>query len=276
MFTFNIMHFDLSLESLLYASDLTIFMSIFVTYIVSAMLLVWIIYCPWFRNFFSSLKGIQGTFYSPAAAMFSLAAAFMGSTLVANFNANTDAIRDERRASMTYIDFVTHTPPFTDKNLQFEVKRYLQSSLEEEWPLLKEEKTSPATEALFQSIFLKTMAIAPVLDGTQAGRGLEQILGSWYEARSKRISFRWHQIDYVRWWVLFVVAFLLQVSVAAVHLGERKRTMATAIGIISALIIAVITPLALTVNHYSGLMQVSKTPLNDVYKKLDEQFSGDM
>jgi uncharacterized PurR-regulated membrane protein YhhQ (DUF165 family) len=75
---------------------------------------------------------------------------------------------------------------------------------------------------------------------------------------------------------LFVVAFLLQVSVAAEHLGERKRTKATAIGIISALIIAVITPLALTVNHYSGLMEVSKTPLNDVYKKLDEQFSGDM
>jgi hypothetical protein len=51
--------------------------------------------------------------------------------------------------------------------------------------------------------------------------------------------------------------------------------MSLSLGIITALIIAVITPLAMNVNHYSGLLQVSKMPLNEVYEILSEQFSDD-
>jgi len=75
--------------------------------------------------------------------------------------------------------------------------------------------------------------------------------------------------------VLIAVALLLQISVAATHLGSSRKAMSLSMGITTALIIAVITPLALNVNHYSGLLEVSKMPLNEVYEILSEQFSDD-
>ncbi|NQW70705.1 MAG: hypothetical protein HQ457_10005 [Betaproteobacteria bacterium] len=72
-----------------------------------------------------------------------------------------------------------------------------------------------------------------------------------------------------------MLAFLLQISVAATHLASSKRAMSLSMGITTALIISVMTPLALNVCQYSGLLQVSKMPFEEVYGILSEQFSDD-
>ena len=261
--------------SLLYSADIVIFVYIFGLYAFIATSIILLIYSPRLSGFFSSFKGIHGTFYSPAATMFALISAFMGATLVGGFNAHTESINRERTALLLYVDFVNFTPQLANQNLQYQVKNYLQSVLEEEWSLLENQKTSRRTEELFQGIFISTLKVAPTLEGTYAGRELAKILDSWYEARSKRLSFRWHHIEIFRWSVLIVVAFLLQISVAATHLGCSRRAMSLSLGITTALIIAVITPLAFNVNHYSGLLQVSKMPLNEVYEILNQQFTND-
>jgi hypothetical protein len=202
-------------------------------------------------------------------------AAFMGATLVSSFNAHTESINQERTALLLYVDFINNTPPLANQNLQYQVKVYLQSALEEEWPLLEHEKISKNTGELFQGIFLRTIKIAPVLEGTQAGRELARVLDSWYEARAKRLSYRWKHVEHLRWGVLLMVAFLLQLSVAAAHLSSSRRAMSLSLGITTALIISVMTPLALNINHYSGALQVSKMPLNEVYEILSEQFGDD-
>jgi hypothetical protein len=238
-------------------------------------MIIWVAYTPRLRNFFLSFEGIHGTFYSPAATMFALLAAFMGASLVSSFNAHTESINQERTALLLYVDFVNNTPQLANQNLQYQVKQYLQSALEEEWPLLEHEKVSKNTGELFQGIFLKTIKIAPVLEGTQAGRELAKVLDSWYEARAKRLSYRWKHVEILRWGVLFTVAFLLQLSVAATHLSSSKRAMILSLGITTALIVSVITPLALNINHYSGLLEVSQKPLYEVYEILSEQFRDD-
>jgi hypothetical protein len=207
--------------------------------------------------------------------MFALLAAFMGASLVSSFNSHTESINQERTALLLYVDFINNTPLLANQNLQYQVKQYLQSAIEEEWPLLEHEKISRNTGELFQGIFLKTLKIAPAFEGTQAGRELAKVLDSWYEARAKRLSYRWKHIEILRWGVLFTVAFLLQLSVAATHLASSKRAMSLSMGITTALIISVITPLALNVNHYSGLLQVSKMPFEEVYAVLSEQFNDD-
>lgn len=269
------MNFQSFFSALLYAHDFVIFLYIFGLYACIAFFIVLLVYTPRLSGFFSSFKGVHGTFYSPAATMFALISAFMGATLVSGFNAHTESINRERTALLLYVDFVNFTPQLANQNLQYQVKHYLQSALEEEWPLLEHQKTSKKTDEWFQGIFLSTLKVAPALEGTQAGRELAKILDSWYEARSKRLSYRWHHIEILRWSVLIAVAFLLQISVAATHLGSPRRVMSLSLGITTALIIAVITPLALNVNHYSGLLQVSKMPLNEVYEILSEQFGDD-
>ena len=77
---------------------------------------------------------------------------------------------------MLYVDFVNFTPQLATQNLQYQVKNYLQSGLEEEWLLLEHEKTSKKTDEWFLGIFLSTLRIAPALEGTQAGRELAKIL----------------------------------------------------------------------------------------------------
>jgi hypothetical protein len=269
------MHFKSFLNTLFYSPDSIIFMVVFGVYVAIALFIVLVVYTPRLRGFFSSFNGIQGTFYSPAATMFALLAAFMGASLVSGFNSHTESISQERTALLLYIDFVNNTPPLANQNLQYQVKQYLQSTIEEERPLLEHEKISRNTGELFQGIFVKTIKIAPALEGTQASRELAKVLDSWYEARAKRLSYRWKHIEILRWGVLFTVAFLLQLSVAATHLGSPKRAMILSLGITTALIISVITPLALNVNHYSGLLQVSLTPLNEVYEILSQQFHDD-
>jgi len=269
------MNFQSFLGTILYSHDFVIFMCIFGFYTCIAFIIVLLVYTPRLSGFFSSFNGIQGTFYSPAATMFALISAFMGATLVSGFNAHTESINQERTALLLYVDFINMTPQLTNQNLQYQVKQYLQSALDEEWPLLEREKTSKRTGELFQGIFYSTIKVAPTLEGTQAGKELAKILDSWYEARAKRLSFRWHHIEILRWSVLIAVAFLLQISVAATHLGSSRRAMSLSMCITTALIIAVITPLALNVNHYSGLLEVSKMPLNEVYEILSEQFGND-
>ena len=75
------MDFKSFLNSLFYSSDLVIFMSIFGVYVSIALIITLIIYTPRLKGFFSSFEGINGTFYSPAASMFALLAAFMGSNV---------------------------------------------------------------------------------------------------------------------------------------------------------------------------------------------------
>jgi hypothetical protein len=269
------MHFKSFLNTFFYSPDLNIFLGIFGVYVAIALFIVLIVYTPRLRGFFSSFNGIHGTFYSPAATMFALLAAFMGASLVSSFNAHTESINHERTALLLYVDFINNTPPLANQNLQYQVKNYLQSALEEEWPLLEHEKISKRTGELFQEIFLKTIKVAPVLEGTQAGRELAKILDSWYDARAKRLSYRWKQVEHLRWAVLITVAFLLQLSVAVTHISSSRRVMGLSLGITTALIVSVMTPLALNVNHYSGLLQVSKMPLNEVYEILSEQFADD-
>jgi len=269
------MDFKSLLSTLFYSPDLGIFLGIFVVYAAIALFIVLIVHIPRLRDFFSSFNGIHGTFYSPAATMFALLAAFMGASLVSSFNSHTESIDQERTALLLYVDFINNTPLLANQNLQYQVKQYLQSAIEEEWPLLEHEKISRNTGELFQGIFLKTLKIAPAFEGTQAGRELAKVLDSWYEARAKRLSYRWKHIEILRWGVLFMVAFLLQLSVAATHLASSKRAMSLSMGITTALIISVITPLALNVNHYSGLLQVSKIPFEEVYAVLSEQFNDD-
>lgn len=269
------MDFKSLLSTLFYSPDLGIFLGIFVVYAAIALFIVLIVHIPRLRDFFSSFNGIHGTFYSPAATMFALLAAFMGASLVSSFNSHTESINQERTALLLYVDFINNTPLLANQNLQYQVKQYLQSAIEEEWPLLEHEKISRNTGELFQGIFLKTLKIAPAFEGTQAGRELAKVLDSWYEARAKRLSYRWKHIEILRWGVLFMVAFLLQLSVAATHLASSKRAMSLSMGITTALIISVITPLALNVNHYSGLLQVSKIPFEEVYAVLSEQFNDD-
>jgi hypothetical protein len=269
------MQFKNFLNMLFYSDDLIIFLFIIGVYTSIALIIIWVVYTPRLRDFFLSFNGIHGTFYSPAASMFALAAAFMGSTLVISFNSHTDAIKDERTALLLYLDFVGNTPAMATKNLEYKVKEYLNYTLEEEWSLLEKQSISPNTESSFKEILKKTISAAPTLEGTQAGRQLGNILEDWYKARSKRISFRWHQVDHLRWMALFIVAFLLQISVAATHLTSSKRTMSLAVGITTVLIASVLIPLALNVDHYSGLLEVSKSPLNEVYEILNQQFAND-
>ncbi|MBT8536502.1 hypothetical protein G6715_01730 [Polynucleobacter paneuropaeus] len=103
--------FQSFLKSFFYFPDSVIFAYIFGLYTLIALIIVLLIYTPRLRGFFKSFNGIHGTFYSPAATMFALISAFMGATLVGNFNAHTESINQERTAPLLYVDFVNNTPP---------------------------------------------------------------------------------------------------------------------------------------------------------------------
>jgi uncharacterized membrane protein YdfJ with MMPL/SSD domain len=107
------MNFKSLLNSLFFSPDSTIFLSIFGVYVSVALIIILLFNTPRLRSFFSSFDGFKGTFYSPAASMFALLAAFMGATLINAFNTHTESINQERTALLLYVDFVNNTPPIS-------------------------------------------------------------------------------------------------------------------------------------------------------------------
>jgi hypothetical protein len=88
-------------------------------------------------------------------------------------------------------------------------------------------------------------------------------------ARQQRIGFRFHNVETTRWFALLFLGILAQMTVMITHLENRKKaTMAVALTIVSCLVISMTTLIALSVNPYEGMIQVSVEPIKSTLARI--------
>lgn len=88
-------------------------------------------------------------------------------------------------------------------------------------------------------------------------------------ARDIRLGLRYQGLESTRWYAILFLGILAQLTIMVTHLEKRKKApMAVALAIVTSLVFSITTLIALSVNPYDGMIQVSKVPLEGVLGRI--------
>jgi len=259
------------LKTLLYDSnDFVIFATVAGVFAFSGTLFFWVAFYPRFTNAVNKLVGINTTLYGPVTTLFTLTAALLGAAVWGNFQQINAAISSERVAIINYVFTIESAPQLRSAGLTEALAEYVVAVVEDEWPGLGKGTVSPRTSKAFQNLMQKSIAEAqkPELNSIVAPMFIRSI-EALRTARQHRIGFRFYNIETTRWFALFYLGILAQMTVTITHLENRKKVpMAAALLIVSCLVISMTTLIALSVNPYEGMIQVSREPIKSTLGRI--------
>ena len=259
------------LKTLLYdTNDFVLFATVAGTFALSGTLFFWIAFYPKFTNTVNKLVGINTTLYGPVTTLFTLTAALLGAAVWGNFQQTNAAISSERVAIINYVFTIESAPQLRSAGLTEALAEYVVAVVEDDWPTLGQGTVSPRTSKAFQTLMQKSIAEAqkPELNSIVAQMFIRSI-EALRNARQHRIGFRFIYIETTRWFAMLFLGILAQLTVTITHLDNRKKVpMAVALLIVSCLVISMTTLIALSVNPYEGMIQVSREPIKSTLGRI--------
>ncbi len=250
-------------ENLFYSSDLNIVLTFLLINLGTAV----------FLNLLQSNKktvavvgefdGINPSVLSLVGTMFSLSAAFLGSSTWGTWEANNDAVKQERLAIVSYIQILESSPELKASGLNNVLRDYVESAVKDEWPLLNDRKTSEDTNKKFQVLINETVNVAmrPEVGTVFSGflvRSIEQLK----MARHNRLGYRFQTVETTRWYAVIFLGLLTQLVTVLIHgSAQKKTTRIAALGIVTTLTFSIEVLIALSVDAYTGIVSISAEPL---------------
>jgi hypothetical protein len=255
---------------LYYTSDFVLIATIAGAFILSGALFFWIAFYPKFTNAVNKLVGMNTGLYGPVTTLFTLTAALLGAAVWGNFQQINAAISSERVAIINYVFTIESAPQLRSAGLTEALAEYVVAVVEDEWPRLSDGVVSSKTARAFQYLMKKSVAEAqnPELSSVVSPMFIRSI-EALRTARQQRIGFRFHNVETTRWFALLFLGILAQMTVMITHLENRKKaTMAVALTIVSCLVISMTTLIALSVNPYEGMIQVSVEPIKSTLARI--------
>ena len=256
---------------LYYTADYKIIATITGVFVFSGTLIFWIAFYPKFTSTMNKLVGVNKTLFAPVTTLFALTAAFLGASVWGNFQQINAAIGGERVAIINYVFTIESVPQLRSAGLAEALAEYVVAVVEDEWPGLSRGAVSQRTDKAFQYLMQKSVAEAqkPELSSVVSPvfiRSIEAL----HTARQHRIGFRYHNVETPRWLAMLFLGILAQLTVMITHLENRKKApMAAAVIILSCSVISMTTLIALSVNPYDGIIQVSKEPIKSTLERMN-------
>ena len=229
----------------------------------SGIFLFWIAFTPRLTKTVDKFVGVGLGFYGPVTTMFAFTAAFLGSSVWGNFQHINTAVGNERIAITSYRYTLASSDDLQASGLEAALFEYVESALHDEWPLLSDGEISLKTNKAFLQLMVLSSKVAqrPELNPITSGM-LVRATESLRVARLTRTGFRFYTSESTRWYAVLLLGILVQLAVMVTHLENRKKApMATALTIMSALIFSTVTLIAMSVQPFEGLIQVSRLPL---------------
>ena len=256
------------LDKLFYSGDLIIYSFIVGLFAANALILLWLTSRPWAKIYLESYIGVSNGLYRSVMTVFAFTAAFLGASVWGSFNINANSVNVERQAISILAETVSGTPTLNDEGIQSLLRNYVHSAIEDEWPILVNEQISQKTQVAFNQLRVRIIEVATNTKSSLVANMLIRAFEALDNARQVRINHRWHSIEPVRWYILFGVALLAQFAVVANHLDVARRPMALSLFIITTLIIIVVGLIAMSVNHYEGVVVISPEPFRKMLESL--------
>lgn len=226
-----------------------------------AALISWAFTRPASRGLAHSIEGIVPPFIGLPAVLFSLTAALMATSLWENYNVAIKAVRSESQAIATIIELSDSVSVINGHHLSNYAKEYAQSVVTDEWPKLSHHsEASSLTKKRFEDLRHATYQAADSLNGNAEAKALITAFQTINDGRKTRLGFVSFDVHPIRWYAMIILAVLVQLSTALVHVTKPKALM-VAVSVSTVIVLVPICTIAFTLSSpYVGAISISNSP----------------
>jgi len=211
------------------------------------------------------LKAISPVMLTPLAVLFGLIVAFICSQVWSDAQRASAAVAREASALHTVVLLAANFPGETEARARALVRRHIEDAANQEWPAMARQRaklgmvTAEASAALDLALSVRPQNDVQAL----AQREMLSALRSANDARRERIVISQSSIDWVKWAVVYLLAVLILVTIAFVHV-DNGGTAAIALTLFSLGVAACIVLIASHNRPFTGEISVGPELLMQV------------
>jgi len=255
----------ITFKSFFYLQDWQIILGFILFYFSISLSIYWLCCISNFKENLRAFHGVVAPYILVPMSIFALSSALLGVSVWDHFQNNAKAIGTEAQAIEAYITLVRSVPLEGKEHLVSDAKAYARSALTEEWGMIANEgHPHEGTSVYLQKLISDTveLAIESKLPTFLQSALLQSVQGI-NNARNARLSMINDEPDSIRWLSIILLGVMVLISVAMVHLDKPKPMLAT-LAVSTASICIVLSLVGLAVNPFSGMLMISKAPLEQV------------
>jgi hypothetical protein len=216
----------------------------------------------------TAFKAVSPVMLTPLAVAFGLIVGFLSAEVWSDTERASAAVAREASALGTVLLLATSFPGETEARIRALVRRHIQDAVSEEWPAMSRQQTTlpMITAADTQALELALSILARTEAQTIAQREVISAVRNAVEARRERIIISRSKINWVKWTVVLLLAFLIVLTAAIIHCDNRT-TAAIAMGLFSTAVAACVILIASHNRPFTGEISVSPDLLIQVMPK---------
>ncbi len=238
---------------------------LFAVYAFAALLIFWVTFYSPLSGPIRSCGGLVAPYFTAVALLFGLLTGFLASD-IADRNRQASRIVQAEAQSLTSLYTLSIASASDMSSIRDKIRRYAQSVLADEWPLVPTGAGSPKTQGLLADLM---ESVADPHIASAAGQAVSTALVNLSlrvaGARSDRLALGGDRTYDLKWFTVLFLCFMTQIAIGAVHL-DRPRAHALALALFSAAAIVALGMIAEQESPFDGTLQVSRAPLDNVLR----------
>jgi hypothetical protein len=170
-----------------------------------------------------AFKAISPVMLTPLAVVFGLIVAFLAAQVWSDSERASGAVAREASALGTVMLLAKSFPEEMQARIGTLVRRHVEQAVNEEWPAMAHQEVTLSMITPADTDALKlALSMSPRTDAeTVTQRELIVALRAAFDARRERIIISRFKINWVKWSVVHVLAFLILSTIALVHSDNR-------------------------------------------------------
>jgi hypothetical protein len=210
------------------------------------------------RGLAPTLKAVSPVMLTPLAVLFALIVAFLASQVWTDVQRANAAVAKEASSLREVLLLASVFPGETESRARALVRRHVQDAVNLEWPAMARQEatltmmTSEASEMVELTVSLRPQNDTQIL----AQREMLQAMQDANEARRERIVISRSSIHWVKWTVVFLLAVLILMTIAFVHIDNRG-TAAIAMALFASAVAACVVLIASHNRPFTGQISVA-------------------
>lgn len=237
-----------------------IFISLVVTFSLSAFVIYWLSFGKYVKPYSSTFTGVVAPFFGAVAVLFALMAGFLANEVWERNRQAARTVLGEREGLLAVQAISTAT--VTDmEDIRAAARLYAEALVQEEWPrMLDQESSAKAGQALLALLTRISNPQIAVEAGSAAQTALLDTVLKLRTTRDDRLALSGDQTDRTKWTAVLILAFITQVAIGIVHL-ERPRAQVAALVIFSTAAVTTLGLIAIRERPFDGPWRISPRPI---------------
>jgi hypothetical protein len=244
-----------------------LFASLFIFYLGTAALIVWLCFGSKLSRRIQSFKGVVAPFFSSTGIVFGLLIAFLSNDI---WDRNKQAERIVSLESETLIALysLSAASGSDNRNLRTAIRAYVNAVVEDEWARLAVQERSARADAAINALLREVAQPSSAKDASVQRTMLDMALKV-HTAHEDRIALSNDRTVVSKWVAVLLLALITQISLAVVHL-ERPRPQVAALTIFTVAAVLLLGLLAVHEAPFEPPVFVPPGPIADVLAQVPE------